>query len=87
MNTIICELIRSPWLVKLRPYLVVRLVDFVSQVYRKELMFSQEGLPTGSIIQKEKKRVCFLELWNFVTDLVVMMIWFLVWHSREYLVQ
>ncbi|KAG5245445.1 syntaxin-binding protein [Salix suchowensis] len=36
-----------------------RLVDFVSQVYRKELMFSQEGLPTGSIIQKEKKRGIF----------------------------
>ncbi|XP_024457936.2 uncharacterized protein LOC7492127 isoform X2 [Populus trichocarpa] len=36
-----------------------RPVDFVSQVYRKELMFSQEGLPTGSIIQKEKKRGIF----------------------------
>lgn len=36
-----------------------RPVDFVSQVYRKELMFSQEGLPTGSIIQKEKRRGIF----------------------------
>lgn len=36
-----------------------RPVDFVSQVYRKELMFSQEGLPTGSIIQKERKRGIF----------------------------
>ncbi|CAK7355561.1 unnamed protein product [Dovyalis caffra] len=36
-----------------------RLVDFFSQVCRKDLMFSQEGIPTTSVIQKEQKKGIF----------------------------